>query len=71
MKNRTNLQETVGNEYTSNVQNCDLIEPWREQLLIWRMDFDQKLRRAPFKKLAFPLVVGWKIILVSKHLLSL
>jgi hypothetical protein len=27
MKNRTNLQETAGNEHTANVQNSDLTEP--------------------------------------------
>jgi hypothetical protein len=41
VKNRTNFQKTAGNGYTANVQKTDLTKPWREFLLIWRMDFDQ------------------------------
>jgi hypothetical protein len=68
IKNRTNLQETAGNWCTADVQNFDLTEPWREYLLIWRMDFNQNCDGHLFKKQAFPLGAGWKKISVSKPL---
>ena len=41
VENRTNFQKTIGNGYTANEQKTDLTEPWKEFLLIWKMDFDQ------------------------------